>query len=51
MLALGKINRLTVKKQVKFGFYLDALSWGEILLPNNVAPADLQIGQQLDVFL
>jgi uncharacterized protein len=51
MLALGKVNRLTVKKQVKFGFYLDALSWGEILLPNNVAPADLQIGQQLDVFL
>lgn len=51
MLALGKVNRLTVKKQVKFGYYLDALSWGEILLPNNVAPADLQIGQALDVFL
>lgn len=51
MLALGKVNRLTVKKQVKFGFYLDGLSWGEILLPNNVAPAGLQIGQQLDVFL
>lgn len=51
MLALGKINRLTVKKQVKFGFYLDGLSWGEILLPNNVAPAGLEIGQQLDVFL
>ncbi|HSG53082.1 MAG TPA: S1-like domain-containing RNA-binding protein [Rheinheimera sp.] len=51
MLALGKMNRLTVKKQVKFGFYLDALSWGEILLPNNVAPEGLQIGQELDVFL
>lgn len=51
MLALGKINTLTVKKQVKFGFYLDGLSWGEILLPNNVAPAGLQIGQLLDVFL
>lgn len=51
MLALGKINRLTVKKQVKFGFYLDGLSWGEILLPNNVAPKDLEIGQQLEVFL
>jgi len=51
MLALGKMNRLTVKKHVKFGFYLDALSWGEILLPNNVAPQGLQIGQELDVFL
>lgn len=51
MLALGKINRLTVKKQVKFGFYLDGLSWGEILLPNNVAPAGLEIGSEIDVFL
>ena len=51
MLALGKINHLTVKKQVKFGFYLDGLSWGEILLPNNVAPKELDIGQSLDVFL
>lgn len=51
MLALGKINRLAVKKQVKFGFYLDGLSWGEILLPNNVAPAGLEIGRELDVFL
>ncbi|MEH8020664.1 S1 RNA-binding domain-containing protein [Rheinheimera metallidurans] len=51
MLALGKTNRLTVKKQVKFGFYLDGLSWGEILLPNNVAPAGLEIGSEIDVFL
>uniref|UniRef100_A0A486XPU9 S1 motif domain-containing protein n=1 Tax=Rheinheimera sp. BAL341 TaxID=1708203 RepID=A0A486XPU9_9GAMM len=51
MLALGKINRLVVKKQVKFGFYLDGLSWGEILLPNNVAPNGLEIGTELDVFL
>ncbi len=51
MLALGKINRLTVKKQVKFGFYLDGLSWGEILLPNNVAPTGLEPGSELDVFL
>lgn len=51
MLALGKMNRLAVKKQVKFGYYLDGLSWGEILLPNNVAPKDLQIDQFLDVFL
>ncbi len=51
MLALGKINRLAVKKQVKFGYYLDGLSWGEILLPNNVAPKNLDIGQMLEVFL
>lgn len=51
MIALGTLNNLQVKKQVKFGFYLDGLSWGEILLPNNVAPAGLEIGQYLDVFL
>ncbi|SNY50705.1 hypothetical protein SAMN06297280_1651 [Arsukibacterium tuosuense] len=51
MIALGTLNTLTVKKQVKFGFYLDGLSWGEILLPNNVAPAGLEIGQELPVFL
>ncbi|MDX1538655.1 S1 RNA-binding domain-containing protein [Arsukibacterium sp.] len=51
MIALGTLNTLTVKKQVKFGFYLDGLSWGEILLPNNVAPKGLEIGQQLQVFL
>ncbi|GHG70830.1 GntR family transcriptional regulator [Alishewanella longhuensis] len=51
MLALGTLNTLTVKKQVKFGYYLDGLSWGEILLPNNVAPANLEIGQELNVFL
>lgn len=51
MIALGTLNTLTVKKQVKFGFYLDGLSWGEILLPNNVAPAGLEIGQALQVFL
>lgn len=50
-MALGKLNTLTVKKQVKFGFYLDGQSWGEILLPNNVAPADLQPGQEITVFL
>jgi hypothetical protein len=51
MIALGTLNTLAVKKQVKFGFYLDGLSWGEILLPNNVAPAGLAIDQQLEVFL
>ncbi|KKO46165.1 GntR family transcriptional regulator [Arsukibacterium ikkense] len=51
MIALGTLNTLTVKKQVKFGFYLDGLSWGEILLPNNVAPAGLEVGTELTVFL
>ncbi|CAM5190619.1 S1-like domain-containing RNA-binding protein [Alishewanella longhuensis] len=51
MIALGTLNTLTVKKQVKFGYYLDGLSWGEILLPNNYRPANLEIGQELSVFL
>lgn len=51
MLALGKINRLTIKKKVDFGYFLDGLEWGEILLPKRYAPEDAAVGMPLDVFL
>ncbi|MDP4528847.1 S1-like domain-containing RNA-binding protein [Alkalimonas delamerensis] len=51
MLALGKQNRLAVKKEVDFGYFLDGLEWGDILLPKRYAPAGLEIGQLLNVFL
>lgn len=51
MLALGKINRLAIKKKVEFGYFMDGLEWGEILLPKRYAPADAAPGQLLDVFL
>ncbi|SEA41366.1 CvfB family protein [Alkalimonas amylolytica] len=51
MLALGKINQLAIKKKVDFGYFLDGLEWGEILLPKRYAPAEAELGQRLDVFL
>lgn len=51
MLALGTLNRLTVKKMLDFGLYLDGLSWGEILLPKRYIPAGTEVGTELEVFL
>lgn len=51
MLALGKMNRLAIKKKVSFGYFLDGLEWGEILLPKRYAPDHAELGMLLDVFL
>lgn len=51
---LGRMNQLTVLKQVDFGFYLDGGDvHGEILLPNGeIRPdIDVRINAQLPVFL
>ncbi|WP_111979140.1 CvfB family protein [Algibacillus agarilyticus] len=51
MATLGSFNTLTVIKSVEFGFYLDGQDLGDILLPNRYAPKDLQVDDQLDVFI
>lgn|SRR5690554_4084229 len=53
MAEIGKMNRLTVLRQVDFGLYLDGGDSGEILLPRREIPkgADTAIGQQLEVFI
>jgi predicted RNA-binding protein (virulence factor B family) len=51
MLALGKMNRLLIKKKVDFGYFLDGMEWGEILLPKRYAPATAEVGMELEVFL
>ena len=51
MLQIGKMNRLSVVKLVDFGLYLDGFEKGEILLPQNSMPDEVQIGDVLDVFI
>ena len=51
MVSIGNFNTLQIIKRVPFGYYLDALLLGEILLPARYAPADIQINQYLDVFI
>ncbi len=51
MIEIGKRYRLEVVKAVEFGFYLDAGSLGELLLPRKWARPDLTVGDEVDVFL
>ena len=52
MVELGRVNRLTVVKQVDFGLYLDGGEvHGNILLPARYVPDGTKIGDEIDVFL
>lgn len=51
MIQIGKRYRLEVVKAVEFGFYLNADSLGEVLLPRKLARPDLTVGDEVDVFL
>ncbi|BFM15842.1 S1-like domain-containing RNA-binding protein [Maricurvus nonylphenolicus] len=51
MADLGRINRLSVVKQVDFGVFLDGGVDGNILLPKRYVPKDCELGQQLKVFI
>ncbi len=51
MVEIGKVNQLSVVKFVDFGLYLDGFEKGEILLPQNVVPDGVEVGDILDVFI
>lgn len=51
MVEIGKYNRLTVKKLVDFGLYLDGGNGVEILLPARYIDSPLQPGDEMDVFI
>jgi uncharacterized protein len=51
MVAIGQYNRLTIKKQVDFGVYLDDGEMGSILLPRRYVPANAQLGDEVTVFV
>lgn len=48
---LGDYNKLTVCKQVDFGVYLDGGTEGEILLPQRYIDGEINIGDEIEVFL
>ena len=48
---LGKLNTLSVVKEVEFGMYLDGGEEGEILLPTRYVPEGCKVGDKLQVFL
>ncbi len=56
MLAIGRVNRLSVVREVDFGLYLDGGDtgrggFGDILLPKRYVPKGCKIGDALDVFV
>ncbi|MGL5335473.1 MAG: CvfB family protein [Enterovibrio sp.] len=52
MLKIGEQNRLTVAKIVDFGVFLDGgTEFGSILLPKRYLTRDVNLGDQLDVFI
>jgi predicted RNA-binding protein (virulence factor B family) len=51
MVLIGNFNTLTVVKRVPFGYYLDGLQLGEILLPQRYAPDHLEINSTISVFI
>lgn len=51
MADIGRVNKLTIVKQVPFGVYLDGGDHGEILLPRKFVPADAQVGDEVEVFI
>jgi len=51
MIKVGKINKLSITKEVDFGLYLDGGDKGEILMPARYAPKEFEIGDEVEVFI
>ena len=51
MIQLGQYATLEVIKTTDFGVYLEAGPYGEVLLPLRYVPKDVEVGQEVKVFL
>ncbi|MEF9924451.1 MAG: S1-like domain-containing RNA-binding protein [Muribaculaceae bacterium] len=51
MVEIGKLNKLPIVKFVDFGLYLDAGNGEEILLPIRYVTDDMNVGDEIDVFI
>jgi predicted RNA-binding protein (virulence factor B family) len=50
-LKLGSINRLKISKKTPQGLYLEALDGDSVLLPNRYVTPQMNIGDEIDVFI
>ncbi|MFK5915295.1 MAG: S1-like domain-containing RNA-binding protein [Woeseiaceae bacterium] len=51
MISIGKTYKLKAIKKLDFGVYLDAENLYEVLLPKRYVPRDLEMGEEVEVFL
>ena len=50
-LKLGSLNRLRISKKTPQGLYLEALDGDSVLLPNRYVTDDMNIGDEIEVFI
>ena len=50
-LKLGSLNRLRISKKTPQGLYLEALDGDTVLLPNRYVTDDMNIGDEIEVFI
>lgn len=48
MIEIGKRCTLEIVKRVDFGVYLNAHEFGQVLLPNKVAPQGCEVGDSVE---
>ena len=51
MIEIGKLNTLTVLKNVDHGIYLDGEHLGEILMPERYVPDNCRVGESIEAFI
>jgi predicted RNA-binding protein (virulence factor B family) len=51
MAEIGRVNKLTIKKQLGYGAYLDGGASGDILLSKKHVPKNCQPGDEVEVFV
>ena len=51
MVEIGKLNTLTVLKNVDHGIYLDGEHLGEILMPERYVPENCEVGNSIEAFI
>ncbi len=51
MAAIGRINKLTVKRMRDYGAHLDGGDSGDILLPKKYVPKECRPGDEIEVFV
>jgi uncharacterized protein len=51
MVEIGRINKLTIKRKLDYGVYLDGGESGNILLPKKYVPERCQPGDDVEVFV
>jgi uncharacterized protein len=51
LVEIGKVNHLKILRKTSNGLYLDGQTLGDVLLPRRYVPLDVNVGDNIDVFV